>query len=162
VSSALIAETGVDMTRFHRSHIWHRGRSSARKPTSRPVRRHLPRHPATCAWPDAGKQKAIVATGNSVLTVFYHLLSNPDATFCDLGPGITNPGSTNTAAPATSPPSSRRSPASTPPSATAKQASPTPPPDPKHTAAQHHPATPGASGLLPAHHPIRVRIIDIS
>jgi transposase len=34
-----------------------------------------------------GKQKAIVATGNSVLTVVHHLLSDPDATFCDLGPG---------------------------------------------------------------------------
>jgi transposase len=34
-----------------------------------------------------GKQKAIVATGNSVLTVVYHLLSDPDARFCDLGPG---------------------------------------------------------------------------
>lgn len=34
-----------------------------------------------------GTQKAIVAAGNSVLTVIYHLLSNPDATFCDLGPG---------------------------------------------------------------------------
>ena len=34
-----------------------------------------------------GKQKALVATGNSVLTVIYHLLSDPDATFCDLGPG---------------------------------------------------------------------------
>jgi transposase len=28
-----------------------------------------------------------VATGNSVLTVVYHLLADPDATFCDLGPG---------------------------------------------------------------------------
>jgi transposase len=34
-----------------------------------------------------GKQKAIVATGNSVLTVAYYLLSDPEATFCDLGPG---------------------------------------------------------------------------
>ena len=34
-----------------------------------------------------GKQKAIVATGNSVLTVVYYLLSDPAATFCDLGPG---------------------------------------------------------------------------
>jgi transposase len=34
-----------------------------------------------------GKQKALVATGNSVLTVIYHLLSDPDAPFCDLGPG---------------------------------------------------------------------------
>ncbi|TWH16066.1 hypothetical protein L618_002900000020 [Rhodococcus rhodochrous J45] len=34
-----------------------------------------------------GKPKAIVATGNSVLTVLYHLLSDPDTEFCDLGPG---------------------------------------------------------------------------
>jgi transposase len=34
-----------------------------------------------------GKQKAIVATGNSVLTVIYHLLADPDSSFCDLGPG---------------------------------------------------------------------------
>jgi transposase len=34
-----------------------------------------------------GKQKAIVATGNSVLTVIYHLLSDPEARFSDLGPG---------------------------------------------------------------------------
>jgi transposase len=34
-----------------------------------------------------GKQKAIVATGNSVLTVVYHLLSDPDASFIELGPG---------------------------------------------------------------------------
>ncbi|WP_152981305.1 hypothetical protein [Mycobacterium intracellulare] len=34
-----------------------------------------------------GKQKAIVATGNSVLTVIYYLLPNPKATFCDLGSG---------------------------------------------------------------------------
>jgi transposase len=32
-----------------------------------------------------GKQKAIVATGNSVLTIAYHLLSDPEAQFCDLG-----------------------------------------------------------------------------
>jgi transposase len=34
-----------------------------------------------------GKQKALVATGNSILTVVYHLLSDPDARFGDLGPG---------------------------------------------------------------------------
>ena len=34
-----------------------------------------------------GKQKALVAIGTSVLTVIYHLLSDPDARFCDLGPG---------------------------------------------------------------------------
>lgn len=33
-----------------------------------------------------GKHKAIVATGNSVLTIIYHLLSEPDLTFSDLGP----------------------------------------------------------------------------
>jgi transposase len=32
-----------------------------------------------------GKQKAIVAVGNSVLTIVYHLLSDPDARFEDLG-----------------------------------------------------------------------------
>jgi hypothetical protein len=32
-----------------------------------------------------GKQKAIVATGNTVLTIVYHLLADPDARFCDLG-----------------------------------------------------------------------------
>ena len=34
-----------------------------------------------------GKPTAIVATGNSVLTVLYHLLSDPDTEFCELGPG---------------------------------------------------------------------------
>ncbi|HSB55795.1 MAG TPA: IS110 family transposase, partial [Gemmatimonadales bacterium] len=33
-----------------------------------------------------GKKKAIVAVGRSILTVIWHLLSNPDATFIDLGP----------------------------------------------------------------------------
>ncbi|MGH8878747.1 MAG: transposase, partial [Stackebrandtia sp.] len=32
-----------------------------------------------------GKQKAIVATGNTVLTIVYHLLADPDARFHDLG-----------------------------------------------------------------------------
>ena len=35
-----------------------------------------------------GKQKAIVALGNSVLTVVYHLLADPQARFDDLGPGF--------------------------------------------------------------------------
>jgi hypothetical protein len=48
--------------------------------------RHLPLQPSADAYP-RGKQKALVATGNSVLTVIYHLLSDPDARFCDLGPG---------------------------------------------------------------------------
>jgi len=32
-----------------------------------------------------GNQRALVATGNSVLHIVYHLLSDPDARFCDLG-----------------------------------------------------------------------------
>ena len=32
------------------------------------------------------KKKALVAPGNSVLTIFYALLSDPDARYCDLGP----------------------------------------------------------------------------
>jgi transposase len=33
-----------------------------------------------------GKQRALVAVGNSILTIAWHLLSNPDAHFTDLGP----------------------------------------------------------------------------
>lgn len=33
-----------------------------------------------------GKGKAMVAVGNSILTIVWHLLSNPDASFYDLGP----------------------------------------------------------------------------
>ena len=33
-----------------------------------------------------GKQRAIVAVGNSVLTIIWHLLSDPDARYHDLGP----------------------------------------------------------------------------
>jgi transposase len=32
-----------------------------------------------------GKPKAMVATGNAVLVIVYHLLSDPDARYCDLG-----------------------------------------------------------------------------
>ncbi|WP_327004517.1 IS110 family transposase [Dactylosporangium sp. NBC_01737] len=34
-----------------------------------------------------GKKRAIVAVGNSVLTIVWHLLSDPDARYHDLGPG---------------------------------------------------------------------------
>jgi transposase len=34
-----------------------------------------------------GKKRAIVAVGNSVLTIIWHLLSNPDTRYHDLGPG---------------------------------------------------------------------------
>jgi transposase len=33
-----------------------------------------------------GKQRALVAVGNSILVITWHLLSNPDAHFTDLGP----------------------------------------------------------------------------
>ncbi|MFZ0158993.1 MAG: hypothetical protein WAL50_08205 [Kineosporiaceae bacterium] len=32
-----------------------------------------------------GKGKAMVAVGNSILTIVWHLLSDPEAVFCDLG-----------------------------------------------------------------------------
>jgi transposase len=34
-----------------------------------------------------GKQRALVAVGNSILTIAYHLLADPQARFTDLGPG---------------------------------------------------------------------------
>jgi transposase len=34
-----------------------------------------------------GKQRALVAVGNSILVIAWHLLSDPDARFADLGPG---------------------------------------------------------------------------
>jgi transposase InsO family protein len=95
-----------------------------------------------------GKHKAIVATGNSVLTVIYHLLSDPDARFCD-GPGYYESRINKHRRAAIWPPNSEHSPANTSPSATAKPSSPTPPLNPKPTAAPHHPATPGAFGLPP-------------
>jgi hypothetical protein len=107
-----------------------------------------------------GKQKALVATGNSVLTVIYHLLSDPDARFCDLGPGYYESRINKHRRAATSPPNSKRSPANTSPSATAKRSSPTPPPDPKPTAAQHDPAPPGC--LRPAHSPSDFRVSPLS
>jgi transposase len=33
-----------------------------------------------------GRNRAVVATGNSLLTIIWHLLSDPDARFTDLGP----------------------------------------------------------------------------
>jgi transposase len=33
-----------------------------------------------------GKQRALVAVGNSVLTIVWHLLADPEARYCDLGP----------------------------------------------------------------------------
>ena len=35
-----------------------------------------------------GQKKAIVAVGRSILLIIWHLLSDPDARFSDLGPGF--------------------------------------------------------------------------
>jgi transposase len=37
---------------------------------------------------DSGKRRAIVAVGSSVLTILWHMLSDPVATYHDLGPGF--------------------------------------------------------------------------
>ena len=59
-----------------------------------------------------GKQKAIVATGNSVLVIVYHLLTDPSASFVDWAATTTRPASTTTAGRAASPANSKPSPAS--------------------------------------------------
>ena len=35
-----------------------------------------------------GKKKAVVAVSRSILTIVWHLLSDPATRFCDLGPGF--------------------------------------------------------------------------
>jgi hypothetical protein len=59
-----------------------------------------------------GKQKAIVAVGNSVLVIVYHLLATLTPGSVIWAPTTTTLISTSTAGRATSPPSSRPSPAS--------------------------------------------------
>jgi transposase len=56
-----------------------------------------------------GKQKAMVATGNSVLVIVYHLLCDPDARFHDLGAEHYDLRSTSNPGRAPSPPSSKLS-----------------------------------------------------
>jgi transposase len=110
----LIAEIGVGMTRFPSAgHLvsWAKyapkARESAGKskpgttgkgnpwlalasPSARP-----PSGPPGPTFPGSryhrlargrGKQRALVAAGNSILTIAHHLLSDPDARFTDLGP----------------------------------------------------------------------------
>ncbi len=47
----------------------------------------LPRRQIPAARQAHARKKALVATGSSVLTVFHALLSDPAATYQDLGPG---------------------------------------------------------------------------
>src|ERR687898_159583 len=60
---------------------WCRGPSSALRSMSRLARPS----PRAAARATRGWQKAMVATGNSVLVIVYHLLGDPDARFGDLG-----------------------------------------------------------------------------
>ena len=66
-----------------------------------------------------GSQRAIVATGRSILVIAWHLLSDPGARFHDLGPGYyaarTDPNAASTTTSANSKPSATPSPSSPPP-----------------------------------------------
>lgn len=108
----LIAEIGVDMSRFtSAAHLvsWAKfcpqmhesagkQKNKGRGKGNRWLAGTLGNIAATAARTDSflgaryrriakrrGKQKALVATGNSLLTVIYHLLSDPQARFHDLG-----------------------------------------------------------------------------
>jgi transposase len=110
----LIAEIGADMTRFpDAAHLvsWAKfaptGRNSAGKKKGASTGKGNPWLGATtgeivsaAARTDTflaeryqriarrrGKRRAIVAVGNSVLTIIWHVLADPDASYHDLGPG---------------------------------------------------------------------------
>jgi len=111
---AIIAEIGVDMTRFPTAaHLcsWAKfapgvkesaGRKKGNGATghgNRYLARALGEAAVSAAKTDTflgeryrriarrrGKKKAIVAVGRSILVIAWHLLSNPDAVFHDLGP----------------------------------------------------------------------------
>lgn len=112
-SSVLVAEIGVDMSRFPTpQHLaaWARFAPTTSESAGRPVGRsktgHGDRYLAAILGEIAvaasktdtflgaryrriakrrGKQRAIVAVGRSILTIIWHLLSDPDARFIDLG-----------------------------------------------------------------------------
>jgi hypothetical protein len=73
-----------------------------------------------------GKQKAIVAVGNSVLVIAYHLLSDPPCRSTTWAPTTTRRGSTRNAERETSPPNSKPSPDKRSSSATARPPSSSP------------------------------------
>ena len=110
----LIAETGIDMSRFRTAgHLVSRAkfapidRSSAGKSKGGSAGKGNPWLAATPGeiitaaartgtFPGEryhriarrrGKRRAIVAVGNSILTIIWHLLSDPDASYHDLGHG---------------------------------------------------------------------------
>jgi transposase len=71
----LIAEVASTWAASPPPRTWCRGPSSAQTHQSAGKKRDKGR----------GKQRAMVATGNSVLVIVYHLLADPDARFGDLG-----------------------------------------------------------------------------
>ena len=110
----LLAEIGADMTRFPTAgHLvsWAKFAPKARQSAGQeqsppPPARATPGSAAPSARPPSraartktflasrykriarrrGKQRALVAVGNSILTIAWHLLSDPAAHFTDLGP----------------------------------------------------------------------------
>jgi transposase len=110
----LVAEIGVDMTRFpDAAHLVSRAKfapidknSAGKKKTASTGKGNpwlgatIGEIVSTAARTDTflaeryqriarrrGKRRAIVAVGNSVLTIIWHLLADPEATYHDLGPG---------------------------------------------------------------------------
>jgi transposase len=109
----IVAETGVDMARFPTpSHLvsWAKFAPTARQPAGKSTPGTTGKgNPwpggalgeavigaaRTKTFPGAryhrlarrrGKRRALVAVGNSILTIAHHLLSDPAARFSDLGP----------------------------------------------------------------------------
>ena len=115
-AQVIIAEVGLDMTRFPTpAHLapgpgsppGSRNPPAARRATARPATAtatwpaRWARQPSSAAKTDTflgeryrriarrrGKKKAAVAVGRSILVIVWHLLSHPRARFVDLGPGL--------------------------------------------------------------------------
>jgi transposase len=109
-----------------------------------------------------GKGKAMVAVGNSILTIVWHLLSDPDSRFHDLGADYYETRTNTERRPVTSPPLSKPPPARRSPSKAAKSSSSNPRrPEPHNLTATPHPAPLRYAGCLrPAHSPLDFRVRD--